>query len=122
MDLAIGGSRPDATHSLFRNLLPAADAARSLSVRVVDADGRATRAGALIRVRSTKTKRVLAVRLVDAGSGYDSQNDMPVHIGLAVMEPVDVEVVWPANGTAVTATVSAVDPQKTAGPVVARVK
>ncbi len=79
---------------------------RSLSVRVVDADGRATRAGALVRVRSTKTKRVLAVRLVDAGSGYDSQNDMPVHIGLAAMEPVDIEVVWPANGTAVTATVS----------------
>ena len=107
-DLAIAGSRPDATHSLFRNLLPAADAARSLSVRVVDAEGRATRAGALVRVRSTKTKRVLAVRLVDAGSGYDSQNDMPVHIGLAVMEPVDIEVVWPANGTPVTATASGV--------------
>jgi len=120
MDLAIAGSRPDATHSLFRNLLPAADATRSLSVRVVDPDGRATRAGALVRVRSTKTKRVLAVRLVDAGSGYDSQNDMPVHIGLAATEPVDVEVVWPANGTAVTATVSGVTAQ--AGVVVVRVK
>jgi hypothetical protein len=112
---------PDATHSLFRNLLPAADAARSISIRVVDADGRATRAGALVRVRSTKTKRVLAVRLVDAGSGYDSQNDIPVHIGLAVMEPVDVEVVWPANGKSVTATVSGVAPQKRAGPIAVRV-
>jgi hypothetical protein len=62
-------------------------------------------------VRSTKTKRVLAVRLVDAGSGYDSQNDMPVHIGLAAMEPVDLEVVWPANGKALTATASGVSGQ-----------
>jgi hypothetical protein len=120
MDLAIAGSRADATHSLFRNLLPATDAARSLSVRVVDADGRATRAGALVRVRSSKTKRVLAVRLVDAGSGYDSQNDMPVHLGLAVMEPLDVEVVWPANGASVTATVSGVSAHPAV--VVVRVK
>jgi hypothetical protein len=115
MDLAIAGSRPDATHSLFRNLLPAAEAARSISVRVVDSAGRATKAGALVRVRSTKTKRVLAVRLVDAGSGYDSQNDMPVHIGLAAMELVDVEITWPAAGTTQTMTVRAVDPVKLGG-------
>jgi hypothetical protein len=112
MDLAIAGSRPDATHSLFRNLLPTADAARSLSVRVVDAEGRATRAGALVRVRSTKTKRLLGVRLVDAGSGYDSQNDMAVHFGLAALEFVDVEVLWPANGKPVTTLVSSVSGQK----------
>ena len=111
-DLAIAGSRPDATHSLFRNLLPAADAARSLHVRVVNADFRATRAGALVRVRSTKTKRLLGTRLVDAGSGYNSQNDMPVHIGLAALEPVDVEVVWPGAGKPMAATVSGVSGQK----------
>ena len=111
MDLAIAGSRPDATHSLFRNLLQAADAARSLHVRVVDADGRATRAGTIVRVRSAKTKRLLGVRLVDAGSGYDSQNDMPVHFGLAAIEPVDVEVVWPGAGKTVTATLASVTPK-----------
>jgi hypothetical protein len=66
------------------------------------------------------TTRRIGCRIVDSGSGYDSQNDMPVHFGLAVMEPVDVEVVWPANGTPVTATVSGVSGQT--GAVVMRVK
>ena len=42
LDLALTGSRSDGTHLIMRNMLPAADAARGLHVRVVDAKGRDT--------------------------------------------------------------------------------
>ena len=76
----------------MRNLLPGSVARRSLQVRVVDAQGRATRAGAEVRVYVAGTRTLLATRFVDAGSGYDAQSDMPVHVGLVSMSPVDVEV------------------------------
>ena len=38
-------------------------------------------------------------RLVDAGSGYDAQSDMPVHVGVpAGVTTVDVQLVVPRNG------------------------
>jgi hypothetical protein len=113
LDLAISGSRADATHSLLRNMLPEAAARRSVTVRVVNGAGQATRAGAVVRVYAGGTRRLLATRLVDSGSGYNSQNDMPVHVGLATLAAVDVEVSWPAAGKIATATARAVDPQRT---------
>jgi hypothetical protein len=97
-DLSLTGARPDGMHLILLNLLPEETARRSLRVRVLDANGRATRAGAEVRVYAAGTRRVLATRLVDTGSGYNAQNDMPVHVGLPSMDPVDVEVTWPANG------------------------
>lgn len=94
-DLALAGQGP---HALLANLLPAATAHRSLRLRILDARGLATRAGAEVRVYAAGTRRLLATRLVDAGSGYDAQSDAPVHIGLTTAEPVDVEVTWPAAG------------------------
>lgn len=92
LDLALTGARPDGMHALLRNLLPATAAARSLQVSVVDAKGRARFAGAEVRVFAAGTRRLLGLRLVDSGSGYDAQNDMPVHVGLAAAGLVDVEV------------------------------
>ena len=46
LDLALTGARTDGTHLVMRNMLAAADAARGLHVKVVDAQGRSTRAGA----------------------------------------------------------------------------
>ena len=109
-DLALTGQRPDGMHSLLRNMLPAADAKRSLSVRVVDSAGRATLAGAEVRVYAAGTRRVLGTRLVDSGSGYDAQNDLPVHFGLASAGVVDVEVVVPVRGRRVTARSANVQP------------
>lgn len=94
-DLALTGQGP---HAMFANALPAAVARRSLRVRVFDARGRATRAGAEVRVYAAGTRTLLGTALVDAGSGYDAQSDAPVHIGLARNGRVDVEVTWPANG------------------------
>ncbi|MCZ8205011.1 CRTAC1 family protein [Gemmatimonas sp.] len=95
-DLALTGQGP---HAVFANRLPDSVASRSLRVRVVDGRGRATRAGAEVRVFAAGGSRLLATALVDAGSGYDAQSDTPVHIGLARRGRVDVEVTWPANGT-----------------------
>jgi len=97
-DLALTGSRPDGMHSLLRNGLPEEDARRSIRVRVTDTRGRATRAGAEVRLYAAGTRRLLGARIVDTGSGYDAQNDAPVHFGLPSSGRVDVEVIWPSAG------------------------
>jgi hypothetical protein len=89
-------------HFVLRNLLPPGVASRSLHVRVVDARGRATRAGAEVRVYAAGTRNLVAMRLIDTGSGYNAQNDIAVHVGLASSDPVDVEVTWPDGSRRVT--------------------
>jgi len=99
LDLALTGSRTDGMHSVMRNLLPAADAGRGLHVRVLDAKGHATLAGAEVRVFAAGSARLVGARLVDSGSGYDAQNDMPVHFGIpAGIARVDVQVIVPRHG------------------------
>lgn len=115
LDLALTGAQKDGTHALLRNLLAAADARRSLEIRVLDSHGRATLAGAEVRVYAAGTRRLLGARLVDSGSGYDAQSDQPVHVGLPKLEPVDVEVVVPRAGRRVVTTTKAVDPREYAG-------
>jgi len=95
VDIALTGQGP---HALLASVLPDSLARRSLSVRVLDGRGRATRAGAEVRVYAAGTRTLLATRLVDSGSGYDSQSDVPVHVGLPAWRPVDIEVTWPASG------------------------
>lgn len=109
-DLALTGVRADGMHLLLRNALPTADAGRSLQVRVVDGRGRATRAGAEVRLFAAGTRRPLGTQLVDAGSGYDAQSEMPVHFGLATAAAVDVEVTFPAAGRRLVARVRGVRP------------
>jgi hypothetical protein len=111
LDLALTGAQQQkGMHFLEQNLLRPEIARHSLRVRVLDADGHATRAGAVVRVYAAGTRRILSSALVDSGSGYDSQSDLPVHVGLAALDAVDVEVTWPAGGRVVTETVSGVDP------------
>jgi len=114
LDLALTGSRTDGTHAIMRNLLPAAAAARGLHVRVVDAKGRATRAGAEVRIFAAGSTRAIASRLVDGGSGYDSQNDMPVHFGVpSGVSRVDVQVIAPFGGKRAAVWQRGVAPGKT---------
>jgi hypothetical protein len=100
VDLALTGSRPDGMHLVMRNMMPPADAARSLQVRVVDTQGRAVRAGAEVRVYADgPMEGLVGVRLVDSGSGYDAQSDMPVHVGVpAGVTRVNVQVIVPRAG------------------------
>lgn len=98
LDLALTGSRPDGTHVVLRNMLPPADAARSVRVRVVDYTGRSPRPGAEVRVYATTSRRLLGTALVDSGSGYDAQSDLPVHIGVpAGVQSVEVQVTVPSG-------------------------
>jgi hypothetical protein len=121
LDLALAGSRAEASHPILRNALSRVLAGRSLQVRVTDRDGRATQAGAEVRVYAEGGRTLLATRWVDAGSGYDAQSDLPVHIGLTSMSAVDVEVTTLAGGTRVTRRVARVRPWgQTPKPLVVR--
>jgi hypothetical protein len=82
---------------VWRNLL-ARGQRRWLDVKVVDSRGRSTLAGAEVRVYAPGTRNLIGVRLVDAGSGYNAQSEMPVHFGVGNMPRVDVEVVYPTAG------------------------
>lgn len=101
-DLALTGAGKEPLPLVFRNLLPAAEAKRSIKVRVLDSNGRATRAGAEVRIYEAGTRRLVGTRLVDSGSGYNAQSDIPVHFGIGSAVKVDVEVVWPAGKKRVT--------------------
>ena len=111
VDLALTGARPDGMHSLLRNELDSAVAGRSISVSVLDAQGRATLPGAEVRVYAAGTRRLLATRLVDTGSGYDAQSSMPVHVGLPSFDRVDVEVIVPRAGRRAVTRTTDVDPR-----------
>ena len=114
LDLALTGSRSDGTHLIMRNLLPPADAARGLHVRVVDARGRATLAGAEVRVFAAGSTRLIGTRLVDSGSGYDAQNDMPVHVAVpSGVARVDVQVIVPSGGKRIAVWQRGTSPGKT---------
>lgn len=114
MDLALTGSRTDGTHVVMRNMLPPPEAARGLHVRVVDRKGHSTRAGAEVRAYAAGGSRLIATRLVDAGSGYDAQNDMPVHVGVpAGIGRVDVQVIMPGGGRRTPVWQRGVTPGKT---------
>ena len=92
LDLALAANDPAGSHPLYRNDLPTAVAKRSIQVLVLDANGHYTRAGAEVRVYRAGTTELLGLRLVDTGSGYNSQNAKPVHVGLPDLGRVDVEV------------------------------
>lgn len=98
VDLSLTGAQASGMHLLLRNTLSDAARARSLPVVVAGQNGRRTRAGAEVRVYAAGTRRLLGTRLVDAGSGYDSQNVAPVYFGLPSTAPVDVEVIFPQGG------------------------
>ena len=98
VDLALTGGQLTGMHHVLRNLLPAADDRQWLRIRVLDGRRRSTLPGAEVRVFVAGTREVVTAQLVDSGSGYDSQNDVPVHVGLGTAGAFDVEVTYPAGG------------------------
>lgn len=110
LDLALAGARPDATHSLLRNMLPAKPA------RAIMVQPARWLPGAVVRAYAPGTRRLIASALVDSGSGYDAQNWLPVHLGVGDAAVVDLEVTYPAGGRAVRGRLSSVATQ--AGKVV----
>jgi hypothetical protein len=81
-------------------------------VLVLDDKGHYTRAGSEVRIYAPGTRRVLGSRIVDTGSGYCSQNAMPVHFGLPSETRVDVEVTSLTRAGRKITRVANVDPNK----------
>lgn len=92
LDLSLANNNPAGAHPLYRNLLDGDRAWRSVQVAIVGTDGRATKAGAEVRVYAPGTRRLLGTALLDSGGGYCSQNLAPVHVGVPDGGSIDVEV------------------------------
>jgi hypothetical protein len=110
LDLALAGAADNGMHLLMENLLRPEYVWHSLQVRVLDGEGRATRPGSEVRVYAQGSSMLLGTRLVDTGSGYDAQSDLPVHFGLPGGQPVDVHVTILSGGERRVAILEAVDP------------
>lgn len=110
LDLALTGAAPDGMHYLMENMLAASVSQRSLQVRVVDGEGRATRPGVELRVYAAGSDRLLGTRLIDTGSGYDAQSDLPAHFGLPNDGSVDIAITWAGSGRRGTDVLEDVDP------------
>jgi hypothetical protein len=111
LDLALTNNDPGGGgHPLWRNT--AAMRGRSIAVEVTDPNARRTRAGSEVRAYRAGTRELLAAALVDSGSGYCSQNDMPVHLGITAgwQGKVDLEVVTIAAGRRHLSIVRGVEP------------
>jgi hypothetical protein len=112
LDLALANNNPSGHHYLWRNLLPPDRARRSLQVFVLDGRGRYTKAGSEVRIFAPGTRKILGTRILDTGSGYCSQNVMPVHFGLPTEGNVDVEVTTMSRNGRKIATIANVDANK----------
>ena len=115
LDLALTGAGSDGMHHLLQNQLPKERARRSLQILVLDAQGHYTRAGTEIRLYEAGTQNLLGTNLLDTGSGYNSQNAMPVHFGLADEKPVDVEITTLTKHGRKNVVLSNIDPKQYAG-------
>ena len=91
LDLALADNGATGKHFLFRNDL-ASPGSHSVAVLVLDEHGRYSRAGSEVRAFAAGSRRLLAMGMVDTGSGYCSQNAMPVYLGLGAAGVVDIEV------------------------------
>ena len=115
LDLSLTETFPDdGRHRLFRNDLQNAQAGRSLQVRVLDREGRATQAGAEVRLFADGGK-LLGTRLVPTGDGYGSQSDVPVHFGFAEAGALTVEVTFLSRDGRRRKRVEGIDPREWAG-------
>lgn len=92
LDLALTGAAETGMHHVFRNTLTGPSSGRALKILVLDQRSRYMMAGAEVRLYDSETRTLLGTRLLDTGSGYNSQNAMPVHFGLAKTGLVDIEV------------------------------
>ena len=106
--------RETSRHQLFMNELPAPDAARSLQVRILDRKGRATRAGAEVRLYRADGG-LIGTRLVPTGDGYGSQGEVPLHFGLGDAQVLTVEVTFLTREGRVQKRVEGVDARAWSG-------
>ena len=115
VDLSLTGATDSGMHHLLSNQVPQTLEARSILVQVTDGNGFRTRAGAEVRVYEAGTRTLLGTRLLDTGSGYNTQSSLPVHFGLPRKGLVDIEVIFPGGGSRSVTAVKNVDPSDYTG-------
>jgi len=111
LDLALTNNDPDGGgHPLLRNI--GTMRGRSIAVEVTDPNARRSRAGSEVRAYRAGTRKLLSSAIVDSGSGYCSQNELPVHLGIAGdwKGHVDIEVITITGGTRQASIVRDVNP------------
>jgi hypothetical protein len=91
IDLSLTGSQANGVHSLFRNTNVAG---KFLNVTITGG----VAAAAEVRAFAPGTRRLIAISIVDSGSGYNMQSDLPVHLGLGAATRADVEVTFLTAG------------------------
>jgi hypothetical protein len=115
LDLSLTGAGADGMHHLLRNELSAELRTRSLQVMVLDERGYPTRAGTEVRLYASGTNSLLGTGILDTGSGYNSQNVLPVHFGLASSSEVDIEITSLTTNGRVATRLPGVDPAVNVG-------
>jgi hypothetical protein len=111
LDLALTNNDPQGGgHPLLKNT--SAMRGRSIAVEVTDANARRTRAGSEVRAFRAGTRQLLSSAIVDSGSGYCSQSEMPVHLGIPHewTGGIDVEVITLRGNTRHASIVRNIDP------------
>jgi hypothetical protein len=94
LDLSLTNNDPaGGGHPLWRNT--ATPRGRSIAIDVTDRNARRTRAGSEVRAYAAGTRQLLSAALVDSGSGYCSQSEMPVQLSISASwnGPIDVEII-----------------------------
>lgn len=113
LDLSLTNNDQDGGgHPLWRNTTQ--PRGRSIAIDVVDRNARRTRAGSEVRLYRAGSRTLLSAALVDSGSGYCSQSEMPVHLGIATewKGNVDVEIITLLGGTRHASVVRDIDPDR----------
>jgi hypothetical protein len=116
LDLSLTNNDPaGGGHPLWRNT--STMRGRSLLVDVADGNARRTRAGAEVRAYRAGTRTLLSAELVDSGSGYCSQSEMPVHLGVPAswQGRIDIEITTMLAGARHTSIARAIDPDQYRG-------
>jgi hypothetical protein len=88
-----------------------------VAIDVTDRNARRTRAGSEVRAYRAGTRELLSAGVVDSGSGYCSQSEAPVHLGIpdAWKGRIDIEIITLVAGTRHMSIVRGVDPGQYAG-------
>ncbi len=111
LDLALTNNDPDGGgHPLLKNTSKMRG--RSIAVEVTDLNARRSRAGSEVRGYRAGTRQMVSSAIVDSGSGYCSQGEMPVYLGISDdwRGRVDIEVITIAGGTRHASIVRDVNP------------
>ena len=111
LDLSLTNNDPaGGGHPLWRNT--GTPRGRSIAIDVTDRNARRTRAGSEVRAYRAGTKELLSSGLVDSGSGYCSQSETPVSLGIphSWTGHVDVEIITMLDRARHVSIVRGIDP------------